>query len=105
MYLSPVDGWKEFEQGDDVVELISSFLALTVHGGIWDYYNFSETSSLWCSSEINGTNQLQLVFDSNNDNARIKSIVVEFTNNGGLHFKQLFKLKKQLKMQFKIQMN
>ena len=102
MYLFPINGWRTFNQGDELKELISNSLGLADDGGIWDYYNFSETSSLWCSSETSGTNQLQLVFDTNKSNSSIKSLMFEFTNNGGSHFKQLFRLKKQLKTQFNI---
>jgi hypothetical protein len=102
MYLFPINGWEEFNQGDEVMALITNTLVLAEDGGIWDYYSFSETSSLWCSSETSGTNQLQLVFDTDKKNSNIKSLMFEFTNNGGLHFKQLFKLKKQLKTQFNI---
>ena len=103
MHLSPIVGWKKFCNADDVVELISNTLRLSENGGIWEYFNFSETSSIWCSNETKATNQLQIVFDSNHADSNIKSIFFEFTNNGGTHFKQLFKLKKQLKNQYNIQ--
>ncbi len=102
MQLSPKTGWKDFHKADDVLEFISSFLRLVENGGIWEYYNFTENSSLWCSNEIQGTNQLQVVFDSDSQYSGIKSLFFEFTNNGGIHFKQLFKLKKQLRKQFDI---
>ncbi len=102
MQLSPKMGWKDFHKAEDVTEFISGYLNLTENGGIWEYYNFTENSSLWCSNETKGTNQLQLVYDTNGKNAAIKSLFFEFTNNGGLHFKQLFKLKKQLRSLFDI---
>jgi len=102
MQLSPSTGWSEFNQPDDVVLCISDFLQLAENGGIWEYYNFTETSSVWCSNETHATNQLQIVFDSDHRDSGIKSLVFELTNNGGRHFKQLFKLKKQLKNQFNI---
>ncbi len=102
MQLSPQSGWKNFHRVDEMTEFIAGYLRLTEQGGIWEYYNFTKDSSLWCSNEIEGTNQLQLVFESDKDDSAIKSLFVEFTNNGGLHFKQLFKLKKQLKSQFDI---
>jgi len=89
MHLSPIEGWVHFAQGDELVELISSSLDLVENGGIWDYYNFTQTSSLWCSSETRGTNQLQLSFNSDSEGAAICSLVFEFTNNGSTHFKPI----------------
>lgn len=105
MYVTPKAGWKSFKKADAVIELVVDSLALVENGGIWDYYNFTETSSLWCSSETKGTNQLQISFDSEDDHSGIKSMVLEFTNNGGKHFKQLFRLRKHLKNQFDIRMD
>jgi len=103
MQLSPQTGWKNFLKADDVTEFIAGYLSQAEQDGTWEYYNFAENSSLWCSDEIKGTNQLQLVFESDEDDAPIKSLFLEFTNNGGPHFKQLYRLKKQLKDQFDIQ--
>lgn len=102
MQLSPQIGWENFLKADDVTEFIAGHLSLAKQGGIWEYYNFAENSSLWCSNETKGTNQLQLVFESDEDDSPIKSLFFEFTNNGGQHFKQLYRLKTQLKSQFDI---
>ena len=103
MQLSPPKGWQNFHKTDELIEFISDALLLTENDGIWEYFNFTETSSIWCSNETKATNQLQLVFDTDNTNSEIKSLFFELTNNGGSHFKQLFKLKKRLKNNFNIQ--
>ncbi len=102
MLIEPVSGWSQFEYSDDVVELIAQSMELVDNGGIWQYYNFTEDSSVWCSNETEATNQLQVTFDSNADDAKIKRLGIELTNNGSQYFKELFKLKKRLKIKFDI---
>lgn len=102
MRLSPIIGWSDFSQCVDVLRLINSTLGLAEDGGIWDFYHFTKNSSVWCSSEIRGTNQLKIIFDQDTDIYKIKLLSFEFTNNGGTHFKQLFKLRSQLIKQFDI---
>ncbi len=103
MHLSPTTGWQQFGQTEVLLELIVCSLNLSENTDGWEYYNFNETSSTWCSNEVHGTNQLQIIFDSDSKDAKIKSLVVEMTNNSGVYFLQLFKLKSQLKRQFDVQ--
>ena len=102
MFFKPENGWQHFDKDDEVVEFIAENLPLMDQDGIWEYYNFSECSSVWCSCEENATNQLQLTFDSSHDDARIKSLSIEMTNNSSHYFKQLFRLKASMKRQFRI---
>ncbi|WP_196140263.1 hypothetical protein [Aliikangiella sp. G2MR2-5] len=102
MILEPEKDWGRFESSDDVVEFIATELKLSENDGIWQYYNFDECSSVWCSAEIGATNQLNLKFDSNKPDAKIRRIGIELTNNAGIHFKQLFRLKRELKSRFGI---
>ena len=102
MLVEPCSGWKNFDQCDEVVEMIATRLKLKENNGIWQYYNFSESSSVWCSCEVSATNQLQITFDTCDDAAKIKSLGIEMTNNSGRHFKQLFRLRKDLKNRFDI---
>ncbi|TQV89699.1 hypothetical protein [Aliikangiella coralliicola] len=102
MFIKPATGWENFNQCDELLELIATSLRLEENEGIWQYYNFSECCSVWCSCEVSATNQVQITFDNCDANARIKSLVLEMTNNSGRHFKQLFRLRKELKNQFDI---
>lgn len=102
MLVTPPRGWQNFEQQDDVIELIAKSLKSEDDDGIWHYYNLTEQSSLWCSDEIEATNLLQITYESPESNAAIKSLGFELTNNASPYFKQLFRLKKKLKTQFDI---
>lgn len=102
MHFKPALGWQTFNYSDELVELIATRLTLAESSGIWEYYNFDGKSSVWCSDETSATNQLLLKFDSEQDDAKVESLAIEMTNNSGQHFKQLFKLKNELKRQFDI---
>lgn len=102
MLFEPACGWQDFDKSDEVVEFIANSLNLVEDQGIWEHYNFSEDSSVWCSSESHATNQLHLIFESSTDCAPIKSLVIEMTNNSATHFKQLLRLKSNLKRQYQI---
>ena len=102
MLVTPPQGWHQFNHGDDVIELIADSLKLEDCDGIWQYYNFTENSSVWCSDEVEATNQLQITFESDHSNAMIKSLGIELTNNSSTYFKQLYRLKKKLKTEFDI---
>jgi len=107
MIVKPDQNWNEFQHSDEVVELIATSLILEENKGIWQYFNFeesqqSECASIWCSNELSATNQVNLTFDSNESNASIKSLRLELTNNASDYFKQLLKLKRELKKRFGI---
>lgn len=107
MIVRPEQDWKDFRHSDDVVELIATSLVLEENNGIWQYFNFeenqqSECASIWCSNELSATNQVNLTFDSDGADAKIKSLRMEMTNNASVYFKQLLKLKRELKKKFGI---
>ncbi|MET1255743.1 hypothetical protein [Aliikangiella maris] len=103
MLMTPDEGWQNFSQSDELVELVASSLVLEENQGIWQYYNFSACSSVWCSDETCGTNQLQIIFTSEDSKATIKSLGLELTNNASEFFKQLYRLKRTLKSRYNIQ--
>jgi hypothetical protein len=102
MQLEPAVSWKQFERGDEVVELISRTLELVENRGIWEYYNFTETTSFWCADLVADTNQVHLEFESTNDDAKIRSLKFDMNNNRGRHFKELFGLRRKLRAEFDI---
>ena len=102
MLMAPKQGWQKFTQSDELVELIALSLVLEENKGIWQYYNFTKNSSVWCSDETGATNQLQVIFSSEDCEAGIKSLGLELTNNSSAYFKQLYKLKRILKSRFNI---
>ena len=103
MRLAPKEGWGKFARGDEVIELIADHLKLEENQGIWQFYSFADNSSVWCSDETEATNQLQVTFNSNTNEAHIRSLGVELTNNSSEYFKQLYRLKRQLKSRFNVQ--
>ena len=102
MLVTPPKGWQEFDEDDAVLKLINSSLNLDDINGIWQFYDLSENCSIWCSDELGATNQLQLTFESADNSRTIKSLGIELTNNSSQYFKQLYRLKKNLKSEFGI---
>lgn len=101
MLVEPIEGWRLFVSSRDVIELISRDMGLVEKDEVWQYYDFSEKSSTWCSNEVGAINQVHITFEDENK-LKIKKLDVELTNNKTQYFKKLFKLKKQLKIQFNI---
>lgn len=129
MRLEPRKGWKKFKKCDQLLEFISTSLCsvnspsliisdkLTEkpnksekhvvnknshHAVNWEHYCFSEHIYVWCSNELNARNQLQITFEQASDQTSIQLLGIEMTKNSGLHFKALYRLKRELKRRFRL---
>lgn len=45
--IAPAEGWERFPSTDSLLETIHTALPLRGSGGLWRYYNFTSTSSIW----------------------------------------------------------
>lgn len=102
MLVTPPNGWQAFDENEAVLKMINSSLDLNGLNSIWQFYQLSENCSIWCSDEIEATNQLQMTLESTDNGYSIKSLGIELTNNSSQYFKQLYRLKKNLKSEFNI---
>ncbi len=101
MLVIPKQGWQNFIHSKDLLNFISETLVSTTENIHWEHFQISECALVWCSGEIDSTNQIQIEWKENGKNSlEIRSLGIEMTNNGGSHFKQLFRLKRELKKRF-----
>jgi hypothetical protein len=87
---APVRGWSGFTRGAELQDYLWERLSLVGFGGIWHYYNFTSSSSLW-SADSSPDNSIMViqVFPVPADAPKILEIVVCLTDNDSEHFVQL----------------
>ncbi|MGX5173084.1 hypothetical protein ACUR5C_03545 [Aliikangiella sp. IMCC44653] len=103
MLFEPSKGWRNFTQSQELVQFITESLKLDSPKTQWEQFQINDRSSVWCSCETDSTNQIQIEFEKGQNKVKpIKSLGIEMTNNSSAYFKQLFKLKRQLKSRFDI---